>query len=159
MSATSDAFPGSTARSTSRAIAVLLGIAFAATIAAAVVNVMSVKTSHRRLDELQHAVRADAVSGSAPIAQHSVALAEQDAQLQAINLALLLLALGVTTAALALYCRRVATGESWVTVCAWTRRVHWKGRWLTFEDYLAQRFNLRCTHGICDEEAEKLRRS
>lgn len=44
-----------------------------------------------------------------------------------------------------------------ITVCAWTRRVLWDGRWISFEEYLAQRFNLRCTHGICAEAAAKLR--
>ena len=47
--------------------------------------------------------------------------------------------------------------EGLITVCAWTRRVKWEGRWVTFEDYLAKRFNLHCTHGICEEAAEQMR--
>lgn len=46
--------------------------------------------------------------------------------------------------------------DRWVTICAWTRRIRWQGRWITFEEFLAERFDLRWTHGICDEEAEKL---
>ena len=44
-----------------------------------------------------------------------------------------------------------------ITVCAWTRRVQWQGRWISFEEYLAKRFDLRCTHGICEEAAERMR--
>ena len=55
---------------------------------------------------------------------------------------------------------RDATGgdsDAMVTVCAWTRRVLWDGSWVSFEEYLAKRFNQRCTHGICDEAAAKMR--
>ena len=53
--------------------------------------------------------------------------------------------------------RRMQELEGLITVCAWTRRVRWEGRWLTFEEYLVKRFNLRCTHGISDEAAAQLR--
>lgn len=53
--------------------------------------------------------------------------------------------------------RRMQELEGLITVCAWTRRVRWEGRWITFEDYLGKRFNLRCTHGISDEAAAQLR--
>ena len=54
--------------------------------------------------------------------------------------------------------RRVRDLEGLITVCAWTRRVQWQGRWVSFEEYLLHRFHLRCTHGICDEAAEKMRK-
>jgi len=53
--------------------------------------------------------------------------------------------------------RRMQELEGLITVCAWTRRVRWEGGWITFEDYLIKRFNLRCTHGISDEAAAQLR--
>lgn len=53
--------------------------------------------------------------------------------------------------------RRMQELEGLITVCAWTRRVQWEGRWITFEEYLIKRFNLRCTHGISDEAAAQLR--
>lgn len=54
--------------------------------------------------------------------------------------------------------RRSSQDDNIVTVCAWTRRVLWQGRWVSFEEYLAQRFNLRCTHGICDEAIESAKK-
>ena len=63
------------------------------------------------------------------------------------------LAIGVTVWLL----RRLRDLEGLITVCAWTRRVQWEGRWISFEEYLAKRFNLYCTHGICEEAAEKMR--
>lgn len=54
--------------------------------------------------------------------------------------------------------RRIRDDDRTVTVCAWTRRVLWKGCWISFEEYLAQRFDLRCTHGICDEAIETARK-
>lgn len=53
--------------------------------------------------------------------------------------------------------RRMQELEGLITVCAWTRRVQWEGRWITFEEYLIKRFNLRCTHGISDEAAAQLK--
>lgn len=52
---------------------------------------------------------------------------------------------------------RVRQLDGMITVCAWTRRVRWQGRWISFEEYLDRRFNLRCTHGICEEAAERMR--
>ena len=47
--------------------------------------------------------------------------------------------------------------EPFVTICAWTRRVPWEGRWISFEEYLGKQFNVRCTHGICEEAAHRMR--
>jgi hypothetical protein len=63
--------------------------------------------------------------------------------------------LGVATAWMLL--RRRGNYDELITVCAWTRRVLWEGRWISFEEYLARRFDLHCTHGICDEAAEIMR--
>jgi hypothetical protein len=77
--------------------------------------------------------------------------------------ALVLVALsGVATAlamaALSLVSRKPAEPlEHFVTICAWTRRVQCEGRWISFEEYLAKEFNVRCTHGICEEAAHRLR--
>ena len=60
-------------------------------------------------------------------------------------------------AARPLWRRRLRKSDGLVTVCAWTRRVKWQGRWMTLEEYLTQCFNLHCTHGICDEAAAKMR--
>ena len=41
-------------------------------------------------------------------------------------------------------------------VCAWTKRVKFQGKWVSFEDYLHTRFNLRFTHGISEEASRNL---
>jgi hypothetical protein len=53
--------------------------------------------------------------------------------------------------------QRRRAADSMITVCAWTRRVRWQGEWITMEDYLERRFDLECTHGICDEAAQRVR--
>lgn len=47
--------------------------------------------------------------------------------------------------------------EGLVTMCAWTRKVRHDGRWISVEDYLAQRFGIMVSHGICEEKARELR--
>jgi hypothetical protein len=77
-----------------------------------------------------------------------------DAQLLQM-LSILLSAAGLALAvAIALpYFRRLRGFDGLILVCAWTRRVQWQGRWISFEEYLARRFDLQCTHGISDEAA------
>jgi hypothetical protein len=64
--------------------------------------------------------------------------------------------LGTTGAVLLI--RRVKQLKALIIVCAWTKRVKFNGTWVSFEDYLHERFNLQFTHGICEEAAAKLQR-
>jgi len=83
----------------------------------------------------------------------------QVSHLQWLNLALSSITLALAIGAAWTACRRrVRELEGLITICAWTQRVRWQGHWISFEDYLAQRFNLRCTHGICEEAAEIMKR-
>jgi hypothetical protein len=85
--------------------------------------------------------------------------AAQIARLQWLNLALSSIALAIASgAAWTAFRRRVREFDGLITICAWTQRVWWEGHWISFEDYLSQRFNLRCTHGICEEAAEIMKR-
>jgi hypothetical protein len=43
-----------------------------------------------------------------------------------------------------------------VTMCAWTRRIKWRGTWLSVERFLEERFGLPVTHGISDEALRAL---
>jgi CHASE3 domain sensor protein len=52
--------------------------------------------------------------------------------------------------------RRVRELEKLVTVCAWTGRVKWQDRWISFEEYLGKRFNFHFTHGISDDAARQM---
>ena len=42
-----------------------------------------------------------------------------------------------------------ATGV--LTVCAWTKRVHYAGAWITIEEYLHRAHNITVSHGICTD--------
>lgn len=134
---------GSRHTRSSRAVLLLLAIAFATTVAASVVSWVAVDAS-----------RAFHTGGPA-----AAMMARRVAWLQQATLGLIASSVLLTATALIVYFRRAVPLSPWVTVCAWTRRVEWQGRWISFEEFLAQRFDLRCTHGICDEEAEKLRRT
>lgn len=41
--------------------------------------------------------------------------------------------------------------EEFVTFCAWTGRVRWKGQWVSVETFLHERYNLNISHGISEE--------
>ncbi len=43
-----------------------------------------------------------------------------------------------------------------VTLCAWTRSVEYQGEWISFEEYLRQKFNVSATHGISPDALSEL---
>ena len=43
-----------------------------------------------------------------------------------------------------------------VRMCAWTRRIHLDGEWVSVETFLLRRFGLRVTHGISEEARDLL---
>ncbi len=91
------------------------------------------------------------------LAEFSEAAAERARGLHGLIGAAAAMALLLGGAAAWLLLRRDRRHDGFITVCAWTRRVLWQGRWITFEEYLARRFDLHCTHGISDEAAESIR--
>jgi hypothetical protein len=44
---------------------------------------------------------------------------------------------------------------SLVTMCAWSRRVQYQGKWIPLEEYMSKRFGIRISHGISEEEYDK----
>jgi hypothetical protein len=46
--------------------------------------------------------------------------------------------------------------EGFKRVCAWCRRIDYKGRWMPLEEFMAAEFDARTTHGICRDCSEKL---
>jgi CHASE3 domain sensor protein len=90
------------------------------------------------------------------LANTSAVVAQRAESIQALNIGLIVLAATLTATGAWLVIRRVREIENLITVCAWTRQVRWRGHWISFEEYLAKRFRLHCTHGICEEAAEKL---
>ncbi len=46
---------------------------------------------------------------------------------------------------------RIRYLEKFMRVCAWCRRIDYKGKWMRLEDYMKQGFATPTTHGICPE--------
>jgi PAS domain S-box-containing protein len=46
--------------------------------------------------------------------------------------------------------------EQIITMCAWSGRVKFEGEWVSVEDFLLRRFNLRTSHGISPEMHQRL---
>jgi len=82
-------------------------------------------------------------------------LEESAYRFQFLILCMIGLAIVLTFVAAVLLVRRLRQLATMVTVCAWTKRVKWRGRWVTFEEFLEQRFNLRFTHGMSEEAARQ----
>jgi hypothetical protein len=59
--------------------------------------------------------------------------------------------------------RRLRQLEDFLRVCAWCRRIDFKGAWMPLEDFMEQGFDTPTTHGICPdclrERKEALARS
>lgn len=46
---------------------------------------------------------------------------------------------------------RVHYLEKFMRVCAWCRRIHYKGEWMPLEEFMQQSFDTPTTHGICKD--------
>jgi hypothetical protein len=46
---------------------------------------------------------------------------------------------------------RVRHLEHFMRVCAWCRRIDYKGQWMPLEDFLQEGFDTPTTHGICHD--------
>lgn len=47
--------------------------------------------------------------------------------------------------------RQIRRLESLVVVCAWCKKVRFRGRWISLEQYLQQRQEGEASHGMCPE--------
>ena len=63
-----------------------------------------------------------------------------------------LLVLGCAGAAL----WRMRRMRGYVTACAWTQTILHEGNWLSFEDYLKERFGVELSHGVSPQMLEKI---
>ena len=69
----------------------------------------------------------------------------------------LLMGTSLVGAVTALYLiRRLQRLETFATMCAWSRTVELDGQWVTFEEYLSRRFNVKVSHGIAPREMAAL---
>src|ERR1017187_9669023 len=46
---------------------------------------------------------------------------------------------------------RIRYREKFMRVCAWCRRINFKGEWMPLEEFMRQGFDTPTTHGICTE--------
>jgi CHASE3 domain sensor protein len=60
----------------------------------------------------------------------------------------------VAVAGAGLLLLRIRQLQSIITICAWTQRVNFNGKWMRMEDFLWQRFRVRVSHGISEEAFE-----
>lgn len=95
----------------------------------------------------------------AEIASHTTSAREEMRLFRILNGVLLAIASLLAGAVAWVVIRRLHQLEGLIKVCAWTQRVQWQGQWISFEEYLAKRFNIHCTHGISEEAAQQLGRA
>ena len=50
---------------------------------------------------------------------------------------------------------RVRYLEKFMRVCAWCRKIDYKGEWMPLEEFMRQGFDTPTTHGICPECLER----
>ena len=46
---------------------------------------------------------------------------------------------------------RIQQLQNIITVCAWTQRVNYRGKWMRMEEFLWKRFRVKVSHGISEE--------
>lgn len=90
------------------------------------------------------------------LARHSDSVSRRAAFFQSLSVVMLVVACALGATGVALFMSRMHELETMITVCAWTHRVKYQGDWISFEEYLRKRFNLRFTHGISEEASRKL---
>jgi len=72
------------------------------------------------------------------------------------NLAIAIAAINLVFLGGVVFCAiQIGKLHSLVTMCAWSKRVKYQGKWIPLEEYLEKRFGLRISHGISQEEYEK----
>ncbi len=52
--------------------------------------------------------------------------------------------------------KKIKRLEEIVTMCAWSGKIQMDGKWVKIEEFLNKRFGIKVSHGISEEEAEKV---
>ncbi len=121
-------------------------------------NVVESDEGYRLMNEIRLRLESMQREEFRDIASFSAAAAAEARTFQRMNGVLVAVAVLLAGAVTWVVIRRLHQLEGLIKVCAWTQRVQWQGQWITFEEYLAKRFNIHCTHGISDEAAQQLGR-
>ncbi|MCC6989642.1 MAG: CHASE3 domain-containing protein [Acidobacteria bacterium] len=97
----------------------------------------------------------DAEEAGIVVAQQRAAAS--DAGRQATALSALVVASTVTLVILMFMVRRMMAYEEIVRMCAWSRTIEYQGQWMSFEQYLQERFGMQTSHGISPDAARRVR--
>lgn len=108
------------------------------------------------MEELRRFLDASKAREIESLTARTAVISERSVRFQLISFTMLGVALLMTVAGFVLFIRRVNELETMITVCAWTKRVKYNGAWISFEDYLHNRFKLEFTHSISEDAAKKL---
>lgn len=54
--------------------------------------------------------------------------------------------------------KKIKQLEEIVTMCAWSGKIQMNGKWVKIEEFLNERFGIKVSHGISEEEAAKVRK-
>ncbi|MBC8041216.1 MAG: hypothetical protein H7Y06_11785, partial [Opitutaceae bacterium] len=108
------------------------------------------------MEELRRFLDASKARESESLTAHTALISRRSVRLQVISFIMLGVAVIMTAVGFILFIRRVNELETMITVCAWTKRVKYNGAWISFEDYLHNRFKLELTHSISEDAVKKL---
>jgi hypothetical protein len=108
------------------------------------------------VEELRRFLDASSAREHESLAARTALISERSLRFQLISFVMLGVAVIMTAVGFILFIRRVNELETMITVCAWTKRVKYNGRWISFEDYLHNRFQIEFTHSISEDAAKKL---
>ncbi|MGF1529898.1 MAG: hypothetical protein ACFCU4_00890 [Puniceicoccaceae bacterium] len=75
---------------------------------------------------------------------------------QRLQILLVLILVFANLAALIAILRKFRTAENFITVSAYSKKVKYRGEWITLENWLATEFGIQVSHGITPEEREKI---
>jgi len=122
---------------------------------AAALNIVESDDGRSAMESIRRELNGLEVRELGELKEEGNLLTERARQVQFMIVGSIGLAVLLTGLAALLMARRVQELATMVTVCAWTKRVKWKGKWVSFEEFLEQRFKLRFTHGISEEAARQ----
>lgn len=109
----------------------------------------------RLMDDIRRQIRAMEREELEGMALREATLAGQASRETLLLLWVALLNLAFVAVMLLMFHRALRL-EELVRICAWSNTVEYQGEWLSFDQYLARRFNLNTSHGISPAEAEKV---
>lgn len=121
----------------------------------AALNIIETDTGERTLQAVRKSLSDLQVKKMEDLREEGARSAWRNRRYQWAGLALMGAAVLLTLTAMVLVARRKRDLAAAFTVCAWTKRVKWRGAWVSFEEFFEQRFHLQFTHGISEEAARQ----